>query len=184
MAAQSSPLVPAVIGGALMGLANLVPGISGGTMLLITGVYPGFIGAIAEVTTLRWRWPSVLLLGTIGAAAGLAILLLAGPTKTLVIAHRWIMYSLFIGLTLGSVPLLWRLSLPVSRRFFIGAGGTFGLMVLLACGDSAANRTGRRIPRAALSCRSGRGECDGAARAYPAGISSCCWVNMCPSSGA
>ena len=134
MAAQSSPLVPAVIGGALMGLANLVPGISGGTMLLITGVYPGFIGAIAEVTTLRWRWPSVLLLGTIGGAAGLAILLLAGPTKTLVIAHRWIMYSLFIGLTLGSVPLLWRLSLPVSRRFFIGAGGTFGLMVLLACG--------------------------------------------------
>ena len=134
MAAQSSPLVPAVIGGALMGLANLVPGISGGTMLLITGVYPGFIGAIAEVTTLRWRWSSVVLLGTIGAAAVLAILLLAGPTKTLVIAHRWIMYSLFIGLTLGSVPLLWRLSQPVSRRFFIGAGVTFLLMVLLAFG--------------------------------------------------
>ena len=78
-----------------MGLANLVPGISGGTMLLITGVYPGFIGAIAEITTLRWRWSSVVLLGTIGGAAVLAILLLAGPTKTLVITHRWVMYSLF-----------------------------------------------------------------------------------------
>ena len=117
-----------------MGLANLVPGVSGGTMLLITGVYPGFIGAIAEITTLRWRWSSVMLLGTIGAAAVLAILLLAGPTKTLVITHRWIMYSLFIGLTLGSVPLLWRLAQPVSPRFFIGAGITFLLMVLLAFG--------------------------------------------------
>ncbi len=117
-----------------MGLANLVPGISGGTMLLITGVYPGFIGAIAEVTTLRWRWPSVLLLGTIGGAAALAILFLAGPVKTLVMAHRWIMYSLFIGLTLGSVPLLWHLAWPVSRAFFISAGVTFGLMVLLALG--------------------------------------------------
>ncbi len=117
-----------------MGLANLVPGISGGTMLLITGVYPVFIGAIAEITTLRWRWSSVGLLGTIGGAAVLAILLLAGPTKTLVITHRWVMYSLFIGLTLGSVPLLWRLSQPVSRHFFISAGVTFLLMVLLAFG--------------------------------------------------
>ncbi len=117
-----------------MGLANLVPGISGGTMLLITGVYPGFIGAIAEITTLRWRWSSVVLLGTIGSAAVLAILLLAGPTKTLVITHRWLMYSLFIGLTLGSVPLLWRLAQPVLPRFFISAGVTFLLMVLLAFG--------------------------------------------------
>ena len=117
-----------------MGLANLVPGISGGTMLLIAGVYPGFIGAIAEITTLRWRWSSVVLLGTIGGAAVLAIFLLAGPTKALVIEYRWVMYSLFIGLTLGSVPLLWRLSQPVSRRFFISAGVTFLLMVLLAFG--------------------------------------------------
>ncbi len=117
-----------------MGLANLVPGISGGTMLLITGVYPGFIGAIAEITILRWRWSSVVLLGTIGSAAIVAILLLAGPTKTLVMTHRWVMYSLFIGLTLGSVPLLWRLAQPVSSHFFISAGVTFLLMALLAFG--------------------------------------------------
>lgn len=129
-----------------MGLANLVPGISGGTMLLITGVYPGFIGAIAEITTLRWRWSSVVLLGTIGGAAVLAILLLAGPTKTLVITHRWVMYSLFIGLTLGSVPLLWRLAQPVSRRFFIGAGVTFLLMALLAFGTPMQTGPGDESP--------------------------------------
>ncbi len=123
-----------------MGLANLVPGISGGTMLLITGVYPDFIGAIAEITTLRWRRSSVVLLGTVGGAAALAILLLAGPAKTLVMTHRWMMYSLFIGLTLGSVPLLWRLAQPVSPRFFLSAGVPFVLMVLLAVGTPT--RTG------------------------------------------
>ena len=135
MAEQASKIVQALIGGALMGLANLVPGISGGTMLLVTGVYPDFIGAIAEVTTFRWRLASLVLLSVIGGAAALAIVLLAGPTKTVVIEYRWIMYSLFIGLTLGSVPLLWRLSHPVSQRFFIGAGAAFLLMVLLAFGN-------------------------------------------------
>ncbi len=135
MAEQASKIVQALIGGALMGLANLVPGISGGTMLLVTGVYPDFIGAIAEVTTFRWRLTSLVLLSVIGGAAALAIVLLAGPTKTVVIEYRWIMYSLFIGLTLGSVPLLWRLSHPVSQRFFIGAGAAFLLMVLLAFGN-------------------------------------------------
>ena len=53
--------VRSVIGGMLMGLANLVPGISGGTMLLATGVYPQFISGVAEVTTFRFR-PRTLLL--------------------------------------------------------------------------------------------------------------------------
>ena len=132
---RASTLVQALIGGALMGLANLVPGISGGTMLLVTGVYPAFIEAIAEVTTFRWRLSSLALLSAIGGAAALAIILLAGPTKTIVIEYRWIMYSLFIGLTLGSVPVIWRLSHPVSQRFFIGTGGAFLFMVLLALGN-------------------------------------------------
>ena len=101
-----------VLGGTLMGLANLVPGISGGTMLLAAGVYPGFIAGIAEVTTLRFRLRSLLLLGAIVASAAVGILLLAGTVRSLVVDHRWIMYSLFIGLTLGGVPLVWRLARP------------------------------------------------------------------------
>ena len=60
------------IGGTLMGLANLVPGISGGTMLLAAGVYPAFINAIAEVTTLRFRPRSLLLLASVMFAVGAA----------------------------------------------------------------------------------------------------------------
>jgi len=111
--APLTALVPLVLrsalGGVLMGLANLVPGISGGTMLLAAGVYPRFIQGIAEVTTLRFRPPSLVVLGAVVVSAGLAILLLAGVVKDLVVTWRWIMYSWFVGLTLGGVPVVARL---------------------------------------------------------------------------
>ncbi len=101
--------VRGAVGGALMGLANLVPGISGGTMLLAAGVYPRFIGAIGEISRLKFRRPSLVVLGMVVAAALASIVLLAGPVKELVVHHRWVMYSVFIGLTLGGVPVVWRL---------------------------------------------------------------------------
>jgi putative membrane protein len=127
------------IGGTLMGLANLVPGISGGTMLLAAGVYPGFISAIAEVTTLRFRPRSLILLATIVGAAALGILLLAGSVRSLVIDQRWAMYSLFIGLTLGGVPLIWRMARPGSPALWGGCAVAFALMCAMAFGGGAGN---------------------------------------------
>jgi putative membrane protein len=120
------------LGGVLMGLANLVPGISGGTMLLASGVYPAFIAAIAEISTFRFRLRSVVLLVVVAAGAAAAILSLAGPTRTLVIEDRWVMYSLFIGLTLGGVPLVWRLARPVSPGLVAGTAVGFALMIAMA----------------------------------------------------
>jgi putative membrane protein len=125
-------IIRGAIGGCLMGLANLVPGISGGTMLLAAGVYPGFISAIAEVTTFRFRLRSLLLLMSVVGSAGLAILLLAGSVKDLVVDHRWMMYSLFIGLTLGGVPLVYRMARPLSVATLLGAGGGFAVMLVMA----------------------------------------------------
>ena len=122
------------IGGVLMGLANLVPGISGGTMLLAAGVYPHFISAIAEVTTLKFRPRSLVLLGTIVISAALAILLLAGLMRSLVIEQRWVMYSIFIGLTLGGLPLVWRLAKPATPAVFAGAAAAFLFMVAMQLG--------------------------------------------------
>ncbi len=121
-----------LFGGLLMGLANLVPGISGGTMLLAAGVYPKFIEAVAEVTRFRFRYQSLLVLACVVGAAGLGILLLAGTLKDLVVDYRWIMYSLFIGLTLGGLPVVWKLARPASKSLVIAATTSFGLMVLLA----------------------------------------------------
>ena len=117
--------VRSAIGGVLMGLANLVPGISGGTMLLAAGVYPDFINSIAELTTLRFRLRSMVALGCVVAAGALAILLFAGSVKNLVVDHRWIMYSLFIGLTLGGVPLVWRMVGRPTRSMWIGLAAGF-----------------------------------------------------------
>lgn len=135
-ASQSSSVASwaprAVAGGVLMGLANLVPGISGGTMLLAVGIYPRFIEAVADTTRLRLRVQPLLLLFVVAGAGGLAILLLAGVLWDLVVHHRWIMYSAFIGLTLGGVPLVWRLAQPATRAFWSGTAGGFAAMAGLA----------------------------------------------------
>jgi putative membrane protein len=132
---ESAPLallgLRAAAGGILMGLANLVPGISGGTMLLAAGVYPAFVGAIADLSTLRIRLRPVLLVGVIAGAAALAILLLAGAMKALVVEQRWVMYSLFIGLTLGGVPLVWRLARPITPGVVAGAAVAFAGMLAM-----------------------------------------------------
>lgn len=142
-----SLLVRSVFGGTLMGLANLVPGISGGTMLLAVGIYPRFIAAISEVTSFRFRKSSLLTLAGVGGAAALAIGGLAGVVKDLVVDHRWVMYALFIGLTLGGVPLVWRL-IGRERTRGTWAGALVGLvgMVIVGMaqmqGGGSANREG------------------------------------------
>ncbi len=130
-------LVRAALGGVLMGLANLVPGISGGTMLLAAGIYPRFVAAVAEVSTLRFRAPALVLLGTVAVAAIAGIVLLAGPIKDLVVHQRWIMYSLFVGLTLGGLPVVWRMARPATRSVFLGAGGGFVAMSALAIAQAS-----------------------------------------------
>ncbi len=129
--------VRGVVGGVLMGLANLVPGISGGTMLLAAGIYPRFINGIAEISTLRFRMPSIVVLGSVVVAAGLAILLFAGGIKDLVVHQRWIMYSLFIGLTLGGLPVVWKMARPATSSTWVGAVVGFLVMIALALAQQA-----------------------------------------------
>ena len=129
---QLTELLRLVVGGVLMGLANLVPGISGGTMLLATGVYHPFVEAVADVTVFRFRLKSLTVLATIGGAAAVAILLLAGPVKDLVIYHRWLMYSLFIGLTLGGVPVIHKLLGHLDRLSITSCVTGLAFMVLLS----------------------------------------------------
>ncbi len=110
-----------LFGGLLMGLANLVPGISGGTMLLAAGIYESFIEALSDVTRFKFRFRSLLVLGCVVLAAGLGILLFAGSLKDAVLDYRWVMYSLFIGLTLGGLPVVWRLVPEITGGLKLGA---------------------------------------------------------------
>ena len=127
--------VRSIVGGTLMGLANLVPGISGGTMLLAVGVYPQFIGGVAEVSTFRFRPKVLLMLACVAGAAAVAITGFVQLIATALDQHRWAMYSLFIGLTLGGVPLLWRALRPIDRTATISAIAAVVTMALLAAID-------------------------------------------------
>ena len=101
-------------------------------MLLAAGIYTDFINAVAEVTTLRFRRRSVVLLLAVGASAAGAIMLLAGVVKNLVVDHRWLMYSAFIGLTLGGIPVIWRLVKRSTKAVWAGAVVGFAVMAALA----------------------------------------------------
>ena len=115
-----------------MGLANLVPGVSGGTMLLASGVYRRFIDSVARITRLQWTFDAILTLVVICTGAGLAVLFGAGVIKGLVHEHRWIMFSLFLGLTLGGVPLLWSMIKPCTSSAWFGCLVGLSCMVALA----------------------------------------------------
>jgi putative membrane protein len=121
--APASP-IRAFIGGVLMGLANLVPGISGGTMILAIGLYDRFIGAIADVSRLRLRRDTIVFLMALGMGLAAAVLLLSGVAVRLVAEHRWAMYALFIGMTLGGAPELYARVKPIRAgaivAFFVG----------------------------------------------------------------
>ena len=146
MNAPDHPIAPTAargaVGGLLMGLANLVPGISGGTMLLAVGVYPQFIRGVAEVSTLRFRLRSMILLACVVGGWAIVIVGLAGTVKDLFVNHSWIMYSLFIGLTLGGVPVIWRLVKPADRTLVIASIAGFLAMVALVAAQAAGAASG------------------------------------------
>jgi len=121
-----------VIGGLFMGLANLVPGISGGTMLLAVGVYPHFIGGIAEISTFTFRAKTILTLACIVGTALMAVLVFAGIISELVVHQRWVMYSIFIGLTLGGVPVLWRMVKPADSLIVVTSIAGIAVMGAMA----------------------------------------------------
>lgn len=132
-------------GGFFMGLANLVPGVSGGTMILALGLYDRFIGAVSDVTRLRLRRSSLAFLGWIAVGFLAAVLGLSGIAVDLVTHHRWVMYSLFIGMTLGGVPDLWRALRPPTASRAVAA-----LTTLLAMAWFSWRLSGSQVPATPL----------------------------------
>jgi putative membrane protein len=118
--------------GILMGLANVVPGVSGGTMILAMGLYDAFIDKVARLSSFRWNLGLFIFFAIFGV--GLVIALVGGSkvAVTLVAEQRWIMYSLFIGLTLGGVPELIAQCRPAKATVWIGGVIGFALMATLA----------------------------------------------------
>lgn len=125
-------LVRLLAGGALMGIANIIPGVSGGTMILAMGLYEWFVDSVADVTRFRFRPRSVGFLGLLGGSAVVAVFAMVGPINWGLTYHQHVMFALFMGLTLGGVPLIWSEMRPVRPSGIAAALSGLLLMVLIS----------------------------------------------------
>ena len=118
--------------GILMGLANLVPGVSGGTMVLVMGFYDEFVSSIADATRFRLTKRNVVFLAILFGVAALSFVTCAGLMHRLIADQRAAMYSLFVGLTLGGAPLIYRLMKPLNAKSLLLVLVGFLVMIAIA----------------------------------------------------
>lgn len=104
--------------GAVIGVANIIPGVSGGTMMVILNVFDKIVGAISNFRKSVKQNILYLLPILIGAAAG--ILAFSKGITFMLENYPMITNFFFIGLILGSVPL-------VCRSAFVKTGGKIEL---------------------------------------------------------
>lgn len=129
-----------ILYGAVFGIANIIPGVSGGTMLVTFGCYDQVCGALAlDIKEIKRNF-RFLIFFAIGAAFGIVgfsniitLLFDKFPTET---------YMFFIGLIVGSIPLIIR-NATVKEKFkpvcaipFLIALGLVVGLALLESGSS------------------------------------------------
>lgn len=139
------PFLKLSVTGVFMGLANLVPGVSGGTMVLALGLYDEFIGAMSDLTrlagrivkdgalpALQWFARSAVVLALLFGISAVTIGGLATLIEYLMAMFQPGMLALFIGMTLGGAPMLWRDLKPLDGPSIGGFIAGFTIMALLA----------------------------------------------------
>lgn len=94
-----------IIFGVLIGVSNIIPGLSGGTIAVILNIYDDFINSISNFKN-NIKKNSIFLLA-IGIGAGFGILLFSNAINYLIDNHYSITNFFFIGVILGSLPLIY-----------------------------------------------------------------------------
>lgn len=95
-----------LIFGGIIGIANIIPGLSGGTMAVILQIYDELINAISDfknnpIGSIRYLMP-------VGIGAVIAILLCSNGISYLLDAEYMIVNFFFIGIILGSIPMIYK----------------------------------------------------------------------------
>ena len=122
-----------IIAGIVIGIANIIPGVSGGTMAVVLGIYDKLIDAISlNIQKLKKNWKFILTLG-IGMVLGISVL--AKLLTWLFENYNVPTQFFFIGLILGSIPLVWRKTTE-TKKFqkinIIPFLVTLGIMIVMA----------------------------------------------------
>ncbi|HEX6286087.1 MAG TPA: DUF368 domain-containing protein, partial [Acidimicrobiia bacterium] len=143
-------MVRSLVGGFLMGAADLVPGVSGGTIALVIGIYERLIASVrqgslalgslikADFTkftehfrAVEWRFLIPLLIGILTAVISLARVL-----EHQLDVNPEIMAGGFFGLVVGSVLIAWRLiRRPEPMHIAVALVVAVILFVLLGLGE-------------------------------------------------
>ncbi len=95
-----------ILCGIVFGIANVIPGVSGGTMLVVFGVYDQLTEAISGVKAII---KNIVFLLFLGIGAGVGILGFAALIKYLFENYGVQTNMYFIGLILGSVPMIFHM---------------------------------------------------------------------------
>lgn len=139
-----------VVGGFLMGTADLVPGVSGGTIALVLDIYERLVNSIREGSSalghvikfdleearthlklVEWGFLLSLLGGIVVAVA-----LLASFLERQLEERPTVLAGLFLGLVAGSVVIAWKLiKSPTMKHVAIGAVVGLTLFALLGFGE-------------------------------------------------
>jgi putative membrane protein len=145
-------IVRSVIGGFLMGAADLVPGVSGGTIALVLGIYERLVSSVREGSSalgslikadmegftghlkrVEWGFLLPLLAGILTAVLALASLL-----ERLLHDYPEAMAAGFFGLVLGSVVIAWRqMRSPAGMHFAVAAVVGVIFFVILGLGEES-----------------------------------------------
>lgn len=123
-----------ILCGMVFGVANVIPGVSGGTMLVVFGVYDQLTEAISGVKAII---KNIVFLIFFGVGAGVGILGFASLIKYLFDSFGVQTNMYFIGLILGSVPMIYRMGTAEKKAgplclipFVLAMGLVVGLTIL------------------------------------------------------
>ena len=94
-----------IIRGVVIGVANIIPGVSGGTMMVSMGIYDTLIHCITHIFSEFKKSIVTLLPYVIGMGVG--IVGLSWPIKWGLSTQPLPTACLFVGLILGSLPMIW-----------------------------------------------------------------------------
>lgn len=116
------------INGFFMALADSVPGVSGGTIAFIMGFYDDFIGSIHNLVFGRMQEKKTALryLLKLGIGWILGMILAVLVLSALFNSHIYVVSSLFLGLIVGSIPVIVMEEKDSIRK--VGRGIVFGIL--------------------------------------------------------
>jgi putative membrane protein len=115
--------------GIVLGIANVIPGVSGGTMAVVFNIYDNLIGVITfniKKILSEWRFWAPLLAGIIAG-----VILFSKLITFLFLNYPAPAKCFFIGIILGSIPLIYNRAKKPGSAFMPVSGSICAIIALL-----------------------------------------------------